>query len=82
MIDIIKLDVPVFLRLLELAKEEVKNDMDLHDIAEIAAKMSQDRVITMDDYDSIVGFMTAQGNDEIENSEDELSTIKRLGGIG
>ena len=81
MIDVIKLDVPVFLRLLELAKEEVKNDMDLHDIAEIAAKMSQDRVITMDDYDSIVGFMTAQGNDEIENSEDELDTIKRLGGI-
>ena len=75
MIDVIKLDVPVFLRLLELAKEEVKNDMDLHDIAEIAAKMSQDRVITMDDYDSIVGFMTAQGND------DELDTIKRLGGI-
>lgn len=75
MIDVIKLDVPVFLRLLELAKEDIKNDMDLHDIAEIVTKLSQERVVTMDDYDSIVGFMKHQGNDN------ELETIKRLGGI-
>jgi hypothetical protein len=75
MIDVIKLDVPVFIRLMELAREDIKNDMDVHDIAEIITKISQERLVTMADYDSIVGFMKHQGND------DELNDIKRLGGI-
>jgi hypothetical protein len=75
MIDVIKLDVPVFIRLMELAREDIKNDMDIHDIAEIITKISQERLVTMADYDSIVGFMKHQGND------DELNDIKRLGGI-
>ena len=75
MIDVIKLDVPVFIRLMELAREDIKNDMDVHDIAEIITKICQERLVTMDDYDSIVGFMKYQGND------DELNDIKRLGGI-
>tara|TARA_B110000305_G_C18918887_1_gene394132 strand:+ start:119 stop:304 length:186 start_codon:yes stop_codon:yes gene_type:complete len=60
---------------MELAREDIKNDMDVHDIAEIITKISQERLVTMDDYDSIVGFMKYQGND------DELNDIKRLGGI-
>ena len=52
--DIIKVDVPTFLRLLELAREDVKQDADLHDI---------------------VAFMKQQGK------EDELDTIRRLGGV-
>jgi hypothetical protein len=75
MIDVIKIDVPTFIRILELTREDIKNDPDIHDIAEIVTKISQERVVTMADYDSIVGFMKHQGND------DELDTIKRLGGI-
>jgi len=78
MIDVIKLDVPVFIRLMELAREDIKNDMDIHDIAEIITKLSQERLVTMDDYDSIVGFMKHQGNDD---DDSELADIKRLGGI-
>lgn len=61
--DIIKVDVPTFLRLLELAREDVKNDADLHDVAEIVARMSQDRPVTMSDYDDIVRFMQKQGSE-------------------
>lgn len=75
MIDVIKLDVPLFIRLMELAREDIKNDMDIHDIAEIITKISNERLVTMADYDSIVGFMKHQGND------DELNDIKRLGGM-
>ena len=75
MIDVIKLDVPTFIRLMELAREDIKNDMDIHDVAEIVTKISQERLVTMADYDSIVGFMHHQGSD------DELNDIKRLGGI-
>lgn len=74
--DVIKVDVPLFLRLLELAREEVKQDADLHDIAEAVAKMSQKEVLTMDDYDAIVAFMKHQGS-----QPDELDDIKKLGGL-
>jgi hypothetical protein len=73
--DIVKLDVPTFLRLLELAREDVKQDADLHDVAQKVIELSQDHVVTMADYNDIVGFMKSQG------SEDELERIKQLGGL-
>ena len=75
MIDVIKIDVPTFLRLLELAREDVKEDPDLHDIAQRVVAISQERVVTMADYDKIVDFMQKQGSD------DELDRIKQLGGL-
>jgi hypothetical protein len=62
--DIVKLDVPLFIRLLELAREDVKQDADLHDVAEAVIKLSQDDVATMADYNSIVSFMNKQGKEE------------------
>lgn len=59
--DIVQLDVPLFIRLLELAREDVKQDADLHDVAEAVIKMSQQGPVTMKDYDQIVGFMQKQG---------------------
>ena len=74
--DIVKLDVPLFIRLLELAREDVKQDADLHDVAEAVIKLSQDGVATMADYDSIVAFMKQQGGDNAE-----LDRIRKLGGL-
>jgi len=73
--DIIKLDVPTFLRLIELARESVKNDADLHDMAEIVTKISRDEVVTMKHYKTIVNFMKTQG------TTDELDQIRKLGGF-
>ena len=74
MIDVIKIDVPTFLRLLELAREDVKEDPDLHDITQKVVAISQERVVTMDDYNEIVAFMKKQGDEEIDR-------IRRLGGM-
>jgi hypothetical protein len=74
--DIVKLDVPLFIRLLELAREDVKEDADLHDVAEAVIKLSQEGVATMADYDSIVAFMKQQGGDNVE-----LERIRKLGGL-
>ena len=74
MIDVIKIDVPTFLRLLELAREDVKTDPDLHDITQKVVELSQDGVVTMADYDEIVSFMKQQGDDDLER-------IKKLGGM-
>ena len=75
--DVVKLDVPLFIRLLELAREDVKQDADLHDVAEAVIRLSQEGVATMADYDQIVGFMQKQGDPATE----ELDRIKQLGGI-
>lgn len=54
--DIISVDVPLFIRLLEYAREDAKTDMDLHDVAEsIIMLSSTGKVLTMDDYSHIVG---------------------------
>jgi hypothetical protein len=73
--DIIKLDVPLFIRLLELAREEIKDDADIHDVAEIVTKLSQQDVVGMDKYNEIVRFMSKQGDDS------ELERIRKLSGM-
>jgi len=53
--DTIIMDVPLFIRLLEYAREEAKTDMDLHNMAEKAIKLSLDgSVLTMKNYDQLV----------------------------
>jgi hypothetical protein len=76
--DIIRLDVPLFIRLLELAREEIKQDVDLHDVAEALTAISQNGVATMNDYDTIVGHMKSTDDHDVGK---ELSRIKQLGGI-
>jgi hypothetical protein len=77
MSDIVKLDVPLFIRLLELAREDVKQDADLHDVAEAVIQLSQEGAATMADYDSIVSFMQKQG----ASATEEITRIKQLGGM-
>lgn len=75
MSDIVQLDVPLFIRLLELAREDIKQDADIHDLAQKVIELSSDRPVTMADYNDLVSFMKSQGQ------EDELDTIRRLGGV-
>jgi hypothetical protein len=71
--DVIKVDVPLFLRLLEYAREDAKDDMDLHRVAENAVDMSRFAgVLGMIDYEALVGDGTA-----IE----EIKRMQRLAGI-
>ena len=53
--DIITVDVPLFIRLLEFAREDAKTDMDLHKATENILAMSEGgKTLTMDDYDGII----------------------------
>lgn len=51
--DKITMDVPLFIRLLEFAREDAKDDMELHTMTENAVSMG-DKMLTMEDYDKIV----------------------------
>jgi phenylalanyl-tRNA synthetase alpha subunit len=54
-IDTVRMDIPLLIRVMEFAKEDAKTDMELHAAAENMIELSKkDRVLNMDDYNSIV----------------------------
>ena len=66
--DTITVDVPLFIRLLEYAREDAQKDIDLHSLAENIIDLSEEgEVLTMDDYNAIVG-----------TSEEEIAERKML----
>jgi len=82
--DVIKMNVPLFLRLLELVREEVKDDVPLHTLTEIAVRLSNDHVMSMDDYENILAYMSRDGENfgsDNNEADEELETLKRLGGM-
>tara|TARA_R110000803_G_scaffold48283_1_gene100290 strand:- start:20 stop:244 length:225 start_codon:yes stop_codon:yes gene_type:complete len=53
--DIVKLDVPLFIRILEYAREDAKTDVDLHELTDNIIEMSSEgRTLSMSDYDYIL----------------------------
>ena len=61
-VDTISMDVPLFIRLLEYAREDAKTDMDLHNVAEKAISLSiEGSTLTMSDYNKLTN------NPEITN---------------
>jgi len=67
MADTVELDVPLFIRLLEMSREEIKDDADIHDMAEIVIKMSEQGPVTMANYKDIIDFMKRQGSETNED---------------
>jgi hypothetical protein len=79
MADIVQLDVPLFIRLLELSREDIKQDADIHDVAQAVIAMSANGPVTMADYDKIVGFMKKQGEPaEEEFAPDDIRRFRQI----
>jgi hypothetical protein len=54
--DVISVDVPLFIRLLEFAREDATDDMMLHDVAEKLIEMCADGdIMQMEQYEEIIG---------------------------
>lgn len=73
-IDTLTMDIPLFLRLLEYAKEDAKTDLDLHYVTENALKCMQGKdKLTMDCYDNILPSNEQKSQQEPEKKvgEDE-----------
>jgi hypothetical protein len=79
--DVISVDVPLFIRLLEFAREDATDDMKLHDIAEKLIEMCADGdIMQMEQYDEIVGSteqIDTSGMNAVEDNmhekQDEIS---------
>ena len=53
--DVVSVDVPLLIRLLEFAREDAKTDMDLHVFTEnLIKKSTEGRTLTMADYESLL----------------------------
>jgi len=75
-IDAITMDVPLFIRMLEFAREDASTDMDLHDLAEKAIAMSAEgEVLSMDNYEDLVGGETEEMNEDVVKG----SNVKKVG---
>ena len=86
--DKIAVDVPLFIRLLEFAREDAKTDLDLHKVTENILAMSEGgKTLTMDDYEGIVKDSDSEDrpsvNDQINNAklspaQEPMNEVKRM----
>jgi len=51
--DTVTFDIPLLIRTLELAREDIKSDAELHRVVENLIELKNKKVLTMDDYDYI-----------------------------
>jgi len=86
--DKITVDIPLFIRLLEYAREDAKTDMDLHNLTEKAIAASETgKTLTMADYDGLVAGNTEdQEINENKNKHmkiqiNEIKRMQQLAGI-
>ena len=78
MIDIVTLDVPLFIRMLEYAKEDAADDMDLHDVATKTIALSKQKgILSMEDYDALIPAETPIAEDlDVGHQDDEPHMLK------
>jgi|LakMenEpi03Aug12_release.lakeMendotaPanAssembly.Ray.scaffolds.fasta_scaffold289095_3 hypothetical protein len=72
-VDSVTMDIPLLTRILELSREDIKSDVDLHNLLTSILNQKNKGILTMQDYESIV-----QGSSQ---KTDELESIKKLAGI-
>jgi hypothetical protein len=74
-VDTVTVDVPLLIRLLELAREDIKSDAELHVVVTKILALKNKGVLTMQDYEAIIT------KPEAEVAQVELESIRKLAGI-
>jgi hypothetical protein len=81
--DTVVLDIPLLIRVLELAREDIKSDADLHRVVEKLISIRNKGVLTMDDYNTIANInenhiAIAMGNMLDDEGSMVLSQLEQL----
>jgi hypothetical protein len=67
-VDTVTMDIPLFIRMLEFAREDAKGDVDLHDVAEKAIEINKSKeTLSMQDYEDIIPVID-EPMDEVKSS--------------
>ena len=86
-IDTVTMDVPLLIRVFELVREDVKTDMDLHNLVERLIALKEKGVLTMDDYETISAAQSSQDTGQMPKKPEptdeglDMSMLKMLAGI-
>ena len=77
-VDTVTLDVPLFIRMLEYAKEDAADDMDLHDVATKTIALSKQKgILSMEDYDALIPAEETIDEDlDVGHQDDEPNMLK------
>ena len=74
--DVVSFDIPMFIRLLEFAREDATDDKALHSATEKIIELCQDgQVLTMDNYDEIVAGNTKTDTSGMNAVEDKMEPM-------
>jgi hypothetical protein len=65
--DTLTIDIPMFIRLMEYAREDAKTDMDLHNVTTNLLKI-KDKIISMADYNQVVVSSDVDAADAADES--------------
>ena len=80
--DVIRLDVPAFLKFMEYAREEAANDEALHDVTEkLVAASADGKVVTMKDYEKMMGEKTEEEEESATPTDIDKSEITKKGNV-
>lgn len=86
-IDTITMDVPLLIRVFELVREDVKTDMDLHNLVERLLSLKDKGVLTMDDYETISAAQSSRDSGQMPKKPEptdeglDMGMLKMLAGI-
>lgn len=78
-IDVIAMDVPLFIRMLEWAREEAKSDIELHKVTEnaVALMKNDTEFLAMADYENIIKQSELEETNVSDMGIDPINLIKR-----
>jgi hypothetical protein len=77
--DVVAFDVPMFIRLLEFAREDATNDEALHQATDKIIELCQDgQVLTMDQYDEIVAGNTKTDTSGMNAVDDKIEPMNEI----
>lgn len=82
--DTVTFDVPLLIRIFELVREDIKTDMDLHNLVERILSMKNLGVLTMQHYQDISSAHSGQDTGQMpEKPKDdmEMESLRKLAGL-
>ena len=81
--DTVTFDIPLLIRVFELVREDVKTDMDLHNLVERLLSLKNNGTLTMADYEKISSAQSSPDSGQIPKQDEniDVSMIRMLAGL-
>ena len=82
-VDTVTMDVPLLIRVFELVREDVKTDMDLHNLVERLLSIKDKGTLTMADYETVSAAQSSPDSGQMPKQDEsiDMSMLKMLAGI-